>query len=343
MKRYVCRRLLRVIPIVLLVSIVTFTLLHLSPGGPAAIMAGNRSVSEADLARIERGLGLDKPLPVQYLGWLRRVFFGFDFGRSYATGEPVSRMILDRAGATLELMGASFVLAALFAFLGGALSAVRRDRLADQILSVLSAAGLSMPVFWLGIVAIYVFSLRLGVLPSGGRETIGASGAADHLRHLVLPALVLSAGFAASWSRYVRSQLVETMQSEFVRTARAKGLGEGTVIWKHALRPSLLPVLTVMVLHLPALFTGAVITETVFSWPGMGRLFYEGLARHDYPRVLGVVVVSSFLVILANLLGDILSAAVDPRISLERASGAAAAPRRSEPGAPAPRAPEEGA
>lgn len=331
MKRYVFRRLLRVVPIVLLVSVATFALLHLAPGGPAAVMSGGRGVSDADLARIERGLGLDRPLPVQYLQWLRRVFLGFDFGMSYATGEPVSRMILARAGATLELMGAAFALAFVVALAAGAASASRRGGFVDDLLSALSAAGMSMPVFWLGIVAIYVFSVRLGVLPSGGRETIGAAGAADRLRHLALPAVVLASGFAASWSRYVRAQLLEVMSGEFVRTARAKGLGEGTVLWKHALRPSLLPVLTVMVLHLPALFTGAVITETVFSWPGMGRLFYEGLARHDYPRVLGVVVVASFLVILANLLGDVLNAAVDPRISLER-GGVRAAERPAAPG-----------
>lgn len=321
MKGYVCRRLIRVVPIVLLVSAATFALLHLAPGGPAAVMAGGRAASEADLERIERAFGLDRPLPVQYLVWLRRVFFGLDFGTSYATGEPVSRMILARAGATIELMGTAFAIALVVAIAAGAAAAARRDRVVDEIVSVLSAAGVSMPVFWLGIVAIYVFSLRLGLFPSGGRESIGAAGAADRLRHLALPALVLASGFAASWSRYVRAQLLEIMSGEFVRTARAKGLGEGTVLFKHAMRPALLPVLAVTVLHLPALFTGAVITETVFSWPGMGRLFYDGLARHDYPRVLGIVVVSSFLVILANLLGDILGAAVDPRIALGRDGG----------------------
>ncbi|MDD4857151.1 MAG: ABC transporter permease [Candidatus Krumholzibacteria bacterium] len=321
MRAYVARRLARTLPLVILISIVTFALLHLAPGGPVGLYADDARMSESDLARIRTNLGLDEPLPVQYMLWFKRAFLGFDFGASYATGQPVSQMIMDRLPATLELMGTAFVLAVVLGISIGIASALRRGRFLDQLFSVISAFGLSMPVFWLGIIAIYVFSLKLGLFPSGGRVTLGApSGFMDHARHLVLPASVLSVGFLASWSSYTRSQFIGAIQRDFVRTARAKGLSESAVIWKHALRNAALPILTAIVIQIPTLFTGAVITETVFSWPGMGRLFYEGLERHDYPRVLGVVVIFSFLIILFNLLGDFLCAAIDPRISLAGAT-----------------------
>jgi peptide/nickel transport system permease protein len=316
MRRYILARMARIVPIVVLVSIVTFALLHLAPGGPAGVAQEGARMSDGDVARIRGNLGLDRPLPVQYLLWFKKVFLHFDFGSDYTTGEPVSLMIWRRTPATLELMGAAFALAVVLGISLGVASALRRGTLLDQCFSVASIAGLSVPVFWLALVAIYVFSLKLGVLPSGGRETIGAQpGFLDHARHLVLPASVLSIGFLASWSRYTRAQLLGAIRGDFVRTARAKGLSERSVIWKHALRNAALPVLTVIVLQIPTLFTGAVITETVFSWPGMGRLFYDGLERHDYPLVLGIVVIFSLLIIVCNLAGDLLYAAVDPRIS----------------------------
>ncbi len=331
MRMHIARRLARIIPIVVLISIAAFALLHLAPGGPAGVLAGGSRMSEDDFARVERNLGLDAPLPVQYLVWFRRVFLDLDFGTSYATGEPVSRMIIDRLPATLELMGAAFAIALVLGLAMGAASAVRRDGPLDQVFSLASIAGLSMPVFWLALVAIWVFSLKLGVFPSGGRETIGAPWSfADRLRHLALPACVLSIGFLASWSRYTRAQLLGAIRGDFVRTARAKGLSEASVIWKHAFRNAALPVFSVIVMQIPAIFTGAVITETVFSWPGMGRLFYDALARHDYPLVLGIVVIASFLIIIFNAAGDLLQAAVDPRIS---AAGAPVVPGAAAGGA----------
>jgi len=316
MKRYLGMRLARIVPVVILISMVSFALLHLAPGGPAGIMTANPKATEADLARIRAGFGLDRPVPIQYLLWSKQVFLKCDFGKSYVTGQPVSEMIGERLPATLELMGAAFAIALILAMVMGVVSALKRESLIDQILSIISSAGMSVPVFWLGLIAIYLFSLKLGIFPSGGRETIGAvSGAADRLRHLALPACVLSIAFFASWSRYLRSQLIDAIGEEFVRTARAKGLTERMVVFKHALTNAAIPVLTVIVMQIPMLFTGAVITETVFSWPGMGRLFYEGLERHDYSRVLGVVVISSFLIIAFNLIGDLLCMAVDPRIS----------------------------
>lgn len=312
--RYVIQRSIRIVPVLLLVSIVTFALLHLAPGGPVGVMSGNPKTSGVDLERVERNLGLDKPLPVQYLLWFRQVFLRFDFGRSYVTGESVSRMILDRLPATLELMGVSFAIALLLGLLVGTLSALKRGGLIDDIFSIFSAVGLSVPVFWLGLMAIGLFSLKLGLLPSGGRETLGGeSSPLDHIRHMILPVSVLSLTYLASWSRYVRAGMLDAVKGDFIRTARAKGLGERVVIFKHALRNALPPVVTIVFMQIPTLFTGAVITETVFSWPGMGRLFYEGLQRHDYSRVLGIVVVASVLIICFNLIGDIVCMAVDPR------------------------------
>lgn len=316
MRSYVIKRIARIVPLVVLISIAAFALLQLAPGGPEGTLSGNTRATEDDLGRIRENLGLGRSLPEQYLVWFERVFLRLDFGVSYATGRPVAEMIRERIPATLELMGAAFALAVVLGAALGIVSALRRDGALDHLGAVFSVAGMSVPVFWLGLVAIYVFSLRLGMFPSGGRETIGGGGVLDHARHLALPACVLSVGFFATWSRYARVQIIAALDGDFVRTARAKGLGEGAVIGKHVLRNAALPVLTVIVMQIPALFTGAVITETVFSWPGMGRMFYEGLERHDYPRVLGVVVISSLLIIVFNLIGDLLSAAVDPRISL---------------------------
>jgi peptide/nickel transport system permease protein len=337
MKKLVALRLARIVPLLILISMITFALLRLAPGGPAGLASGNPKATEADLERIRGNLGLDKPLPVQYLLWSRRVFLHLDFGNSYTTGEPVSRMIASRLPATLELMGVSFLLAIAVGLSIGIASAVRRESLVDHLLSLLSVVGMSVPVFWLGLLAIYVFSLKLGVLPSGGRETIGSqAGLADHARHIILPSAVLSIGFMASWSRYTRAQLVGALGGDYVRTARAKGLGEGAVVWKHALRNAALPVFTSIMMQLPTLFTGAVITETVFSWPGMGRLFYEGLERHDYPRVLGVAVIFSFLIIACNLIADVCAMAIDPRISLGEAAVGSAARESSSEAAAAP-------
>ena len=322
MKRLVLLRLLRTVPLVVLVSILAFSLLHLAPGGPAGLMSRNPKVTGEDLARIRANYGLDRPLAVQYGLWFRRVFLHFDFGRSYVTGQPVSRMILERLPATLELVGAAFLIALVAALLAGSLAATRRGGAVDQCVSLLAAAGMSVPVFWLGLMAIALFSVKTGLLPAGGRAAIGEAGTLDRLRHLLLPSLVLAFSIFASWSRYVRGAVATALDGEFVRTARAKGLAERTILFKHAMRNALLPVISVVVMQAPLLFTGAVVLETVFAWPGMGRLFYEGLQRHDYPRVLGIAVIASLLIILFNLLGDILCMIADPRF----VPGEAAAP-----------------
>ena len=306
------------IPIVILVSIVAFTLLHLAPGGPTGVMTSNPKVSGDDIARIRENYGLDRSLPVQYFYWFRQVFLRFDFGRSYVNGREVSEMILERIPATLELMLSAFLAAVVIGGVIGVVSALKRGTVIDHILSIISVTGMSIPVFWLGLMAIYIFSLKTGLLPSGGRITIGAEGSfLDHLAHLVLPASVLSLTYLATWSRYLRTGLIDAFRGDFILTARAKGLNEKTVIMKHALRNGILPAMNVVIMQIPTIFTGAVITETVFSWPGMGRLFYEGLQRQDYTRVLGIIVISSLLIIFFNFLGDLMNFIVDPRIKVD--------------------------
>lgn len=312
----IVKKTILLIPLVVLISIVTFSLMHLAPGGPVGLISSNPKVTGDDLARIRASYGLDRSLPMQYLCWFRQTFIRLEFGRSYVNGRRVSEMIMERIPATFELMLSAFLIALVAGAAAGVISAVKRGSIIDQLLSIMSMAGMSLPVFWLGLMAIYFFSLRLGIFPAGGRETVGEAGSvADRLIHLVLPASVLSITYLASWSRYLRAGLIEAFRGEFIKTARAKGLGESTVVLKHAMRNAVLPAMTVILMQLPTVFTGAVITETVFSWPGMGRLFYEGLQRQDYTRVMGIIVISSLLIIIFNFLGDILSAMVDPRVA----------------------------
>lgn len=319
---FIAKRLAYTIPLVLLISMTAFALLHFAPGGPVGLIAANPKVSESDLVRIRENYGLDKPLALQYFYWFRQVFLRFDFGTSYVNGRRVSEMIAERIPATLQLMSTAFVLALLAGGIIGLLSALRRDGILDHLFSLVSVAGMSIPVFWLGLMAIYIFSLKLGIFPAGGRESIGSAWSfADRLRHIALPASVLALAYLASWSRYIREGMIEACEGEFIRTARAKGLSERTVVMKHALRNAVLPAMTVVVMQIPTMFTGAVITEAVFAWPGMGRLFYEGLQRQDHTRVLGVIVISSLLIILFNLISDLLNAAVDPRVSSGISSG----------------------
>jgi len=320
----IIKRLAMAVPLVILVSIVTFALLHLAPGGPAGIMSANPKVTGEDMARVRENYGLDRPLPVQYLMWFRQVFLRLDFGRSYVTGRPVTAMIAERVPATLELMGAALLLAVAAGGLLAIATAMRGGDRTDGLFTVVTTAGISVPVFWLGLIAIYLFSIRLGLLPAGGRVAGDGVSLADRLRHLALPASVLSIAWLATWSRYLRSGLLDSLQERYIRTARAKGLAERTVVLKHALRGAVLPAVTVLAMQIPALFTGAVITETVFAWPGMGRLFYEGLQRQDYTRVLGIVIIASILIILMNTAGDILNMILDPRTRPEgeaKASG----------------------
>ncbi|TAM62504.1 ABC transporter permease [bacterium] len=314
MGTYVIRRLLLSIPLVFGITIVIFFLAHHLPGGPLAMYLNTASVTPEQLQHLTVQLGLDKPVYVQYVEWLGKAVRG-DFGNSFGDGRPVLAVIGDRIPATLELMGFSFALSVALAFAFGILSALRRDSLFDYVVTVLSYAGMSMPIFWLGILVIMLFGAQLHWLPTAGMATAGQPfSIVDNLRHLILPMFVLAAFTLAQESRYVRASMLEVIGQDYIRTARAKGLSEGEVVLKHALRNALIPVVTVLTLDAAYLLSGALVTETVFAWPGMGRLFYDSLREGNYPVVVGIAVLVSILVILLNILADVLYAVLDPRI-----------------------------
>ncbi len=315
MVRYFFKRLAEIVPLVFIVSLVCFALMQATPGGPTAMLSQNPMVKPDDLARIRANFGIDEPVIVQYFLWLKRVILHGDFGYSYVTGEPVSEMINQRLPATVELMGSAFLLAFLFGISGGIVAALKRYTKCDSIITLLALVGISVPVFWLGLMSMMLFTVKWRLLPSAGMFSLGEPfSIIDHLRHLLMPSLVLSLLFVASWSRYMRASLSEVLQMNYIDVARAKGASRGSVIFKHAVRNAAIPVLTVIALNLPALFTGSIITETIFAWPGMGRLFYDGLLRQDYTRLMGIIFISSILIAFLNLVADTIYGILDPRI-----------------------------
>ena len=317
MTRYVIRRLLLAVPTLLAVSIILFGLIHLAPGGPMAIYASSPSADPKELAAIETRLGLRDPLPVQYAKWLEGMVTG-NWGLSYKYDRTVSAVVGERVAPTLELMAASLLIAAILAIPLGVLSAVSRRRWVQYLASIFSMLGISIPTFWLGMMILLALSLRMGVIPSGGMETIGLGfNLGDRLVHLIAPACVLATLQIAGWSRYVRSSMLEAISQDFVRTARAKGLSEWVVIFSHALRNALLPLITMIGLQGGQLLGGAMVTEVVFSWPGMGRLMSDSLAGRDYPVLMAVFMLMAILVVLGNLVADIGYALADPRIRLD--------------------------
>jgi peptide/nickel transport system permease protein len=319
MFRYFLKRLAAVFPLVLLVSLICFALMMATPGGPTSMLTDNPMTSPADAAQIRSNFGFDQPVLVQYGLWLKRVLLHGDFGHSHVTGEPVLDMIKKRLPASLELMGAAFLLAFLFGISGGIMAALRRYTRLDSTVMLVTLVGISIPVFWLGLMSMMAFTVKWQLLPSTGMFSLGMPfSVLDHLRHLFMPALVLSLLFIASWSRYMRASLSDVLTMNYVNVARAKGVSGTRVVFRHAVRNAAIPVLTVIALNLPALFTGSIITETIFAWPGMGRLFYDGLLRQDYTRLMGIIFIASFLIALLNLVADTIYGVLDPRIRLAR-------------------------
>ncbi|MBI4012499.1 MAG: ABC transporter permease [Candidatus Rokubacteria bacterium] len=312
MAGYVVRRLLGALPILLGVSVLVFALLHLIPGDPVLAMLGNEADPRAVRA-LRQELGLDRPLPVQYVEWLGRVLRG-NLSRSIQTREPVARLILERFPATLELAAAALLLGVSGGVVAGVVSARRRDRPADYLATSLALFGISMPNFWLGILLILVLSLYQGWLPPGGHVglTVDPLG---NLRYLVMPAIVLAVQIAGVVTRTVRSSVLEVLAHDYVRTARGKGLGERPVFYRHALKNALIPVTTVVGLQLGALLGGAVITETIFSWPGIGKFLVDAIFSRDFPIVQGIVLLVTVFFILANLAVDVAYVYLDPRVT----------------------------
>ena len=316
MGKYLLARSLQNLVLLVLVSIIGFGILHLAPGGPLAQFALVPGMSQADIARIAHQMGLDRPLPLQYWEWFSRLLTG-DWGRSYRDNQPVLAVIGSHLGATLELMVTATLIAVLLGTWIGVMGAIRRYSLFDYLATIGAMVALSIPTFWFGLVAIYVFSVKLAWLPAGNMSTVGDGSLLDYARHLILPCLVLTLVTVAIWSRYMRSAMLDVQGQDFIRTARAKGLPERTVLVRHAMRNALLPMITIAGLQLPALLSGALVTETVFTWPGMGRLFLDSLGYRDYPVVMGILMFSAVLVLVGNLLADVFYAVADPRIRLD--------------------------
>jgi peptide/nickel transport system permease protein len=310
MTTYVLRRLLGTLPLLMGVSIVVFGLLHAIPGGPLTVYLDNPFITAEQIALLKRQLGLDRPLHMQYLTWFGAFTRG-EWGASFSSGEQVIRLIAARVPATLTLMGTSLLLAMAIAVPAGVYSAVRQYSSFDYSLTVFSFLSISMPVFWFGLMLQLLFAVKLRWLPVGG---FGEAGWLDMLQHLVLPSIVLSLFTSGRWSRFTRAGVLEVLRQDYVRTARAKGLPNRIVIFRHALRNALLPLVTVAALDLATLFSGAVVTETVFAWPGMGSLLIQSVSAVDYPTLLAILMVSSFTIIVCNLVADVLYGLLDPRI-----------------------------
>lgn len=308
--RLLLRRSVLAVPLLLLVSALVFALLQAVPGGPLAAYLENPNVRSEDIARLRTAMGLDAPMSVQYVRWLTAFVQG-DWGYSYADGRPVLLRVLERVPATLELVLSGSVLALLFAFPLGLVAATRTW--GERLSRVVTTAGVSVPVFWLGLLLQLSFAMQLGWLPSSGRQSFGATGLADRLSHLVLPALVLAVVQGAAWTRYLQRSVRDTLALPFVNAGRQRGLSESRLVWRHALPNALAPFVTVVLLDAAMLASGAVVTESVFAWPGVGSLFTEALVKRDYPVLMAFLMVGAVTVIVLNLLADLAVARLDPR------------------------------
>ena len=319
MIRYILRRLLLMIPVAFLVTIGVFALARLSPADPVLVFAGEDR-NPAAMAAIRTELGLDQPVPVQYDAWLSRAVQG-DLGRSFQNKQRVSEAIIERLPATFELGLAALLISITFALAIGILSAVKRNSVVDLLSTSVTLMGVSFPSFFLGILLILLFAYVIPgrIFPPGGYVPL-TTDVAENLRRLVLPAVTLATASLALNLRQVRSSLLEVFGNDYMRTARAKGLREGTVITRHALKNALIPVVTLIGIQVGAIIEGAVITETIFSWPGIGRLAVQAIPSNDYPVVQGVVLVSAFSFMLSTLFVDVLYAWIDPRISYDTAA-----------------------
>jgi peptide/nickel transport system permease protein len=313
MTQYIIRRILIAIPVLIGVTIFNFFIINLAPGNPVDMFV-NPNMSTADIEAKKEALGLNDPLWVQYGRWMGNLVHG-DFGYSFSTYEPVMNNIADRIGPTLLLMGTALIIAYLIAIPIGIISATRQYSVIDYLTTTFSFLGISIPNFFLGLGAIYLFSIVLSIFPTGGMNTLGSSGGfADTFMHLILPAVVLGTAIAGNMVRYVRSSMLEVLGQDYLRTARAKGLREFLVNNKHALRNALIPIVTVIGLDIPLLIGGAVVTEQIFQWPGLGQLTIQSIGSRDYPTLMALNFLAAFTVLFSNLFTDVMYSVVDPRI-----------------------------
>jgi peptide/nickel transport system permease protein len=315
LSKYIIKRILIAIPVLIGITIIDYAIMCMA-GSPLEMLKGPR-VSEAALEAKKIALGLDKPFYIQYFIWLEQLLHG-NMGYSIKSYQPVSEMIRSHLGPTLLLMGASLAVSLLMAVPAGIYSAIHQYSKGDYAVVTFSFLGSSIPGFFLSLLLIYIFTVKLGWLPSSGMNTLGTEGGfADTARHMIMPVIVLATSMAGSNIRYIRSAVLEILHQDYLRTARAKGIGRFKVINKHALRNALVPIVTVIGMEIPVLFGGAVIIEQVFSWPGLGLMTMSAITSRDYPVIMGVCLLSAIVVLAANLITDILYALADPTIQLD--------------------------
>jgi peptide/nickel transport system permease protein len=317
MTRYIMRRVAIAIPVLLGISLATYVFLILAPGDPITAMLNPQQIASLGPNWVEErreAMGLNEPLPVRYGLWLKEVAQG-NLGYSYRGGQPVTDLIVERIGPTLRLMATVLVIAIALAIPLGVLSALKQYSWLDYLVTLIGFAAVSVPSFFLALGLIYIFALKLRWLPHAGMNSVGTTPElGDSLRHLVLPALALALAQAAPFIRYVRSSMLESIHQDYVNVARAKGLRERTVIFQHALRNVLIPLVTIVAIELPGLFGGTVIIEQIFSWPGMGTLTINSVFDRDYPVIMGITLIGAAMIVVSNLIADILYAVIDPRI-----------------------------
>jgi peptide/nickel transport system permease protein len=323
MSRYVIRRLLQMIPLLIFISILSYSISVIAPGDPVQMFLPpeKKSISPEAMAALRHKYGLDQPIYLRYFSWVKNTLQG-NWGYSYRSHDLVTKEVLSRLPNTIILGVSSLIFTLLISIPMGVLSAIKRYSVIDYSVTIGAFLGLSLPTFWFALILIEFFANRLGWLPSMGMQSLGGQMTStekffDVAKHLVLPVLTLSITNLAYWSRYQRATLLENLNQDFVRTARAKGLKHSTVIWRHAFRNALIPMVTLLGMSLPDIVGGAVITETIFGWPGMGRLGIDSISSRDYPVVMAVTMILALMVVVGNLLADISYAFVDPRIRFD--------------------------
>ena len=346
MSRYITRRFLQTIPMLFLISIILFGLVNLAPGGPLAGHTRTRHTNPERAAMLKRQFGLDKPVPVQYIIWLvgndwmkvdadgdgvadeqgqRRGILRGDFGFSYSTRQPVLQEIMNRLPNTIYLMSVTLIIVALIAIPLGIISAVKQYSAFDISVTTLSFMGQAIPEFWLGLILILVFYAWLDnpftgepLLPAGGMHSLGAGfSLGDWIKHLVLPVTMGAVGWVAWYSRFLRSGMLDVIRRDYIRTAQAKGLSQRLVLYRHALKNALIPLVTIFALDIPYIFAGSLYVELLFSWPGMGRLYYQAATKRDYPLLMAILIIAAAFTIVANIMADIAYAYLDPRVRFE--------------------------
>ena len=315
MRRYIVKRILQMIPVIILVSIFSFMIIHFAPGDPINMYI-RQDMTQQEIDELRVDLGLDGTIAEQYLAWLSNICRG-NWGNSLINHQPVAKQIFEKLPATLLLMGTSFVLSILMSIPLGLVSGMKKNKAADQFISIFAYIGISIPAFWLALMLIIIFSLNLHWLPSNGMRTVGSNSVLDILWHLILPGIVLSVGNTAVFTRYIRSNNITQLEEEYVLTAKAKGVSKRRIMTGHVLKNCLLPIITIAGMNLASLVTGSFIIESVFGWPGMGTLGMSAINSRDYPMIMGFTMLSCVILIIGNFIADLLYGVADPRIKQE--------------------------